>query len=98
MLYASYNIINEIYFNNLKKVIDEQEKFNLENGIEIENNEWYKLFYSVDNHKKIHCEIIKMLKINNYMISNVTNINSELYYYYRLAVVENYNLYHMYNI
>ena len=90
MLYTSYVIIHEVYLNNLKLLL-EQQNINEENLI-LNRNEWYILFHSIDNYKKLYKQIIEKLKLNNYMITNIENIIYELPYLYRLAITEHFNL------
>ena len=89
MLYASYVIIHEVYLNNLKLLL-KQQNINEENLI-LNRNEWYILFHSIDNYKKIYNKIIEKLKLNHYIISNIENIIYELPYLYRLAITEQFN-------
>ena len=94
MLYASYIIIHEVYLNNLKTLL--QEKNIDKETLETNRNEWYYLFHSMDNYIKIHNEIIKILKLNNYLIDinvhNIKKIIRELSYLYRLAIKEQYKI------
>jgi len=93
MLYASYIIIHEVYLNNLKTLL--QEKNIDKETLETNRNEWYYLFHYMDNYIKIHNEIIKILKLNNYLIDinvhNIKKIIRELSYLYRLSIKEYFN-------
>jgi len=93
MLYASYIIIHEVYLNNLKTFLEEK-KIDKET-LETNRNEWYYLFHSMNNYIKISNDIIKFLKLNNYLINinenNIKRIIHELSYLYRLAIKEHYN-------
>jgi hypothetical protein len=88
MLYASYIIIHDAYLNNLKTLIEEK-NINKET-LETNRNEWYYLFHSMNNYIKIYNEVIKNLKLNNYLINinenNIKKIICELSYLYRLAI------------
>lgn len=93
LLYASYVIIHEVYLNNLETLLQEN-NINKET-LETNKNEWYYLFHSMNNYIKMHNEIIKNLKTNNYFIeineNNIKKIICELSYLYRLAIKEHYN-------
>ena len=93
MLYASYIMIYEVYLNNLKTLLDEN---NINEITETNINEWYYLFHSMNNYIKIHNELIQMLKTNNYLIdineNNIKKIMRELSYSYRIAIKEHFNL------
>lgn len=92
MLYASYIIIHEVYLNNLKTLLDEN-NIN-KDTLETNRNEWYYLFHSINNYIKIHNEIIQQLKSNNCFINiNEYNIKKLIIYssyLYRLAIKEHY--------
>jgi hypothetical protein len=77
-LFSSFIILNQVCLNNIK---------------EHELNNTQYLFNTLNNYKIIHNEIIKELKLNNYLISykNLINIKSELSYLYRMAINENFN-------
>jgi hypothetical protein len=93
MLYASYIIIYEVYLNNLKILLEEN-NINKET-LETNRNEWYYLFHSMNNYIKIHNEIIQQLKSNNCFINiNEYNIKKLIIYssyLYRLAIKEHYS-------
>ena len=93
MLYASYIIIHEVYLNNLKTLIDEN-NINKET-LETNRNEWYYLFHSINNYIKIYNELIQILKLNNYLIhineGNIKKIMRELSYSCRIAIKEHFN-------
>ena len=93
MLYASYIIIHEVYLNNLKTLLEEN-NINKET-LETNSNEWYYLFHSMKNYIKIHNELIQILKFNNYLIDiNIITIKKvirEICYSYRLAIKEHYS-------
>jgi hypothetical protein len=92
-LYASYIKIHEIYFNNIKTLLEEK-NINKET-LETNRNEWYYLFHSMNNYIKLCNEIIKVLKINNYLIvineNNIKNIMYELSYLYRISIKDHFN-------
>jgi hypothetical protein len=92
MLYASYNIIHEVYLNNLKTLLEEK-NFDKET-LNSNRNEWYNLFHSMNNYIKIHNEIIENLKSNNCLIDinehNIKKIILYSSYLYRLAIKEHY--------
>jgi hypothetical protein len=92
MLYASYIIIHEVYLNNLKSLLEEN-NINKET-LETNRNEWYYLFHSINNYIKIYNELIQILKSNNYLIEinegNIKKIMRELSYSCRIAIKEHY--------
>ena len=93
MLYASYIIIHEVYLNNLKMLLDEN-NINKET-LETNRNEWYYLFHSINNYIKLYNELIQILKSNNYLIdinkNNIKKIMRELSYSCRIAIKGNFN-------
>jgi hypothetical protein len=93
MLYASYIIIHEVYLNNLKILLEEK-NINKET-LNLNRNEWYYLFHSMNNYIKISNDIIKILKLNHCLINinenNIKRMIHELSYLYRLAIKEHYN-------
>lgn len=87
-LYESYVLIHEIYLNNLNSILKE-------NNIDIIlRNEWYSLFHSINNYKKLFNKLIETLKINNCLIhiheNNIKKIICNLCYLYRIAIKENF--------
>ena len=93
MLYASYIIIHEVYLNNLKTLLEEN-NINKET-LETNRNEWYYLFHSINNYIKIYNELIKILKLNNYLIDinegNIKKIMKELSYSCRISIKDHFN-------
>jgi hypothetical protein len=93
MLYASYILIHEVYLNNFKILLEEN-NINKET-LETNRNEWYYLFDSMNNYIKIHNELIQILKFNNYLIDiniiTIKKVMCELCYSYRLAIKEHFN-------
>jgi hypothetical protein len=93
MLYASYIIIHEIYLNNFKTLLEEN-NINKET-IETNRNDWYYSFHSMNNYIKICNDIIKILKLNNCLINinenNIKKIIRELSYLYRIAIKDHFN-------
>jgi hypothetical protein len=93
MLYASYIIIHEVYLNNLKTLLEEN-NINKET-LETNRNEWYYLFHSINNYIKIYNKLIQILKSNNYLIEinecNIKKIMKELSYSCRIAIKEHFN-------
>ena len=93
MLYASYIIIHKVYLNNLKTLLEEK---NIDKEtLNLNINEWYYLFHSMNNYIKISNDVIKILKLNHCLINinehNIKRIIHELSYLYRLAIKEHYN-------
>ena len=92
-LYASYIIIHEVYLNNIKTLLEEK-NINKET-LETNRNDWYYLFHSMNNYIKLCNDIIKGLKINNYLIdinqNNIITIIRELSYLYRISIKEHFN-------
>jgi hypothetical protein len=93
MLYASYIIIHEVYLNNLKSLLEEN-NINKET-LETNRNEWYYLFHSINNYIKIYNELIQILKSNNYLIEinegNIKKIMRELSYSCRIVIKDHFN-------
>jgi hypothetical protein len=93
MLYASYILIHEVYLNNFKILLEEN-NINKET-LETNRNEWYYLFDSMNNYIKIHNELIHILNFNNYLIDiniiNIKKVMRELCYSYRIAIKEHFN-------
>jgi len=93
IIYDAYIIIHEVYLNNLKSLLEEN---NINEITETNRNEWYYLFHSMNNYIKLYNEIIQILKTNNYLIdinkNNIKKIMRELSYSCRIAIKEHFNL------